>query len=386
MLPFAAPVGTEVVPLESALGRVCAADQVARENYPAYDRSPFDGYAVIAEDTVGASRARPVTLKVIEEVPAGTVPTVTVTPGHAVKLMTGAPIPIGANAVTKFETTEFTSDRVTLFEEFGDNRNVIPAGEDVRIGAILAPRGSALTAPMLGTLAAQGIVSVEVYHHPRVGIISTGSEVTPIDSPAILGKLRDSNRYTLHGYLTQMGCEPVVLGLCGDDTDAVAALVLKGVDAGLAAIVSTGGASVGDYDFTAAAFERVNAELLAIAGAFRPGGALVFARCKNALLFGLSGNPASAVTTLLAVCAPAIRKLRGLEELAHRIVSVKLAEAQRTRGVTRLVRGTLDPSTGVFTPHAQGNGMLTSWVGCDVIAVLPDADLDAGATVDALLL
>jgi molybdopterin molybdotransferase len=387
LLPHCAPRGAEPLAIEQTYGRISARDITARENFPAFARSPFDGYAFIAADTFGASKSSPVTLKVVENVPAGKVPTVELTPGLATRIMTGAPIPVGADAITKFEITEFTADSVTLFDEFGSGKNIIPAGEDVQAGSVLVKAGTRLIPPLVGALAAQGITEVEVFKKPRVGIISTGSEVTPVEVPATPGKLRDSNRYTFDGALKALGCETVFLGLVEDDVAKIAALIDGGRE--LDAIVSTGGASVGDYDFINDAFDAVGAVTLATAGKFRPGGAFAFATLDNTLLLGLSGNPASALNTLYAVAAPAIRKLAGEADFGHTIIKVKLAEAvHNSQRVTRLMRGTLDLSDGTlnFVQHAQGNGMLTSWSGCDVIAIIPEsaANLDAGAEVEAI--
>ena len=188
------PVETERVSLSEAAGRVLAEDLIAADNIPPFDRSPFDGYAFRAADTAQASPEHPVTLTILEEVPAGAVPAKRVTPGTATKILTGAPIPEGADCVSMFERTEFTRETVTLFAPGSSGENIILAGEDVKKGTLLVRKGARIDAGVAGTLAAQGVSQPLVYRRVRVGIISTGNEVIALDTTLRPGKIYDSTR------------------------------------------------------------------------------------------------------------------------------------------------------------------------------------------------
>lgn len=240
LLDIAAPVGVEKEPLDESGGRVLAQDLIAAESVPAFDRSPYDGYAFRSEDVRHASSDAPVVLRVLEEVPAGAVPTAAVTKGTAVKVMTGAPIPDGADAVSKYEVTRYTEDTVTVFFPSRSGENIIRAGEDVRAGEVLARRGDVIDAGLAGTLAAQGITMPAVYRIPRVGIISTGGEIAETESGLGQGKIRDSNRYALSAALKAIGCQPVYLGLAGDSVPEICGLIRQGLRQ-CDVIISTGG-------------------------------------------------------------------------------------------------------------------------------------------------
>ena len=262
------PVSEEEVDLEAAAGRILARKLIASENVPAFDRSPYDGYAFRAADTKGACRGHPVTLKILEEVPAGSVPSGKIIPGTAAKVLTGASIPDGADAVIMYEKTDFNAETVTIYEEARPGDNIIYAGEDVRRGSILAQAGSIIDAGLCGSLASQGELRPMVHRRPVVGIISTGNELVDPDmecckaectymknhEPAYIdikdqekpdikakvcelpeadfcvpaGKIINSNRYTLAAALRKDGCIPVYLGTAGDDVRRIAELIQYG--------------------------------------------------------------------------------------------------------------------------------------------------------------
>ena len=209
LLAHAAPLGTETVPLISAAGRVLAQSLIAADNVPAFDRSPYDGYAFRAADVAAASEASPVTLRITEEIPAGAVPTKPVTAGTCAKILTGAPIPEGADAVLNFEATRFTDTEATFFAPVAQGSNIVRAGEDVRAGTVLLRPGTVIDAGAAGTLAAQGVAAPLVYRRPRVALLSTGSELVEADAACAPGKIRNSNAYPLSAALRKLGCESV---------------------------------------------------------------------------------------------------------------------------------------------------------------------------------
>ena len=374
LLEKAQSVGAETLPLEACGGRVLAKTVTAPYSVPPFDRSPYDGYAFRAADSAGASRETPVTLHVLEEVAAGSVPRSTVTRGTAVRIMTGAPIPEGADAVVMFEKTEFTGKTVTLFEAARPGDNVVLTGEDVRAGDVLAQAGRLIDAGTLGTLASQGFTSLEVFRKPRVGVISTGSELIEPGEPPQSGKIYNSNRYTFTALLAEAGCEPQYLGSAGDSTETIAALLREGVRT-CDAVLLTGGVSVGDFDLTPAAMEACGAEILFRAVDLKPGMACCYGSVEGKLICALSGNPASAMTNYYAVALPALRRLCGLDSCLPRELTVTLLRGfPKKSPVTRLLRGTLELSggeVGMTLSREQGNTVLSSAIGCDAMAIVP---------------
>ena len=190
---------TERLSLLEAYGRILAETVTAQIPVPPFARSPFDGYAFCSADTASASAECPVTLQITEELPAGTAPTVPVTAGTAAKILTGAPVPAGADTVIKYEDTIFTADSVTISHPCQPG-NIVPAGEDVMVGTVLAPCGTRITGPVMGVVAGQGIDTVSVYRRPVVSIISTGSDLLSAGTPLLPGKIYSTNLYTLGGF------------------------------------------------------------------------------------------------------------------------------------------------------------------------------------------
>lgn len=378
----------EGVPLEEAPGRVLAEPVYAAGDVPPFDRSPFDGYAFRAADTQGDL---PVTLTILEEVPAGSMWEKPVTPGTATKILTGAPVPPGADAVTKYEDTVFDEKHVTISKAFSSGENVVPQGEDVRRGDLLAEAGTVIDSALLGTLAAQHVTEPLVYGVPRVGIITTGSELVEPGEALSGGKIVNTNRFTFLTAVQRAGCAAQCYPTPGDDPAAIAAVMDQAfTDCDL--VITTGGVSVGDYDFTPDAMERAGVELLIRTLKLKPGGASVYGVRDGKLICGLSGNPASALTNFYAVVLPVLRKLRGLKEPRLTEIPVTLAEDFRKRSPkTRLIRGILDLTDGtakMHVSHAQGNGVLHSLIGCDLLAEIPGGSLamPAGSRLSAYLI
>lgn len=385
------PVAAERLPLADCAGRVLAQSLAAAENVPAFDRSPYDGYAFRAQDVQGAGQDSPVELRVLEEIPAGGVSHCPVTEGTAVKVLTGAPIPPGADAVVKHEATQFTSETVTLFKPAKPGQNIVRTGEDVKAGQLLASPGAVIDAGLIGVLAAQRQTQPLVYRRPRVGLITTGEELLPLTAEPAPGKIYDTSRYTLSAALTALGCDPVWLGWAGDDVEAISRLVAQGLES-CDALVLTGGVSAGDYDLTPAAMEQGGVELLFRGVDFKPGMACAYGVGRGKLVCGLSGNPAAALTNFYAIAAPALRKLRGLADYLPREARLTLAAPYpKPSPMTRLLRGRLKLDGGeaaLELPANQGNAVLISAVGCDAIAVVPAGSgaLEAGTVLKGFVL
>lgn len=368
------PVESEILPLEAGAGRRLAAAVTAVEHVPPFDRSPYDGYAFRSEDTAMASAEKPVTLSILEELPAGAVPTKTVTAGTAVKVLTGAPIPPGADAVIMFEKTEFTDDTVTLFAPVAAGENIVRAGEDIRQGQVLARRGQLLDPGLVGTLAAQGLKEVSVRRRLRVGILSTGSELVELGRERKPGSIYNSNRHTLAAVLREQGFETVYLGLAGDSTEDIRALFEAGLR-GCDAVISTGGVSVGDFDLTPAAMEAAGAELWFRGVNIKPGMACAYGGKDGKLICALSGNPASSLTNFYVLALPALRKMAGWDEPLPAEFPVTLTGGFKKKSPSaRFLRGRLDLTDGtvrMILPADQGNVVLSSAIGCDMMAVVP---------------
>ena len=385
------PVSTESVELSRSGGRVLAQDLSARENIPPFDRSPYDGFAFCAADTVGASKDTPVTLRILEEIPAGAVPTKKITEGTAAKVFTGSPIPQGADAVIMYEKTRYDPHSVTIDIPMESGSNIVRAGEDIQKGSILGRRGEPIDPGLAGTLAAQGISSPLVYRIPRVAVISTGSELAEASETPGPGKIRNSNRYMLEAALTALGCQPVYYGIAEDKVEGICRLLCRALEE-CDAVITTGGVSVGDYDVTADAMEMAGAKILFRGVGLKPGMACAYGIYKGKMLCGLSGNPASSMTNFYAVAVPALRRLAGHGVPLPEEIDVTLLDAYPSESrATRLLRGRLQLKEGkvcMSLASGQGNVVISSAIGCNVMAIVPagSGPVPAGTTLKGFLL
>lgn len=391
LLSYAHPVAAERIPLSECGGRILAEPLIAGENVPAFDRSPLDGYAIFSHDTASASKDFPVTLRVLEEVPAGAVPTKRVIPGTAVKILTGAPIPEGADAVIMYEKTVFTAESVTLFSPVKAGDGIVRAGEDVKKGVVLAECGDVIDSGLAGTLASQGNAEPLVYKIPRIAILSTGSELVEADTVPENGKIRNSNRYTLEAAISRLGCKPVYLGIAGDSVREISTLISRGLEE-CDAVVTTGGVSAGDYDLTPDAMEMSGTEILFRGVAMKPGMACAYGFAGGKPVCGLSGNPASSLTNFLAVAAPMLKKLAGCKSCVPEELSIVLADGFKKKSPqTRFLRGRLKLTSGTVSmelPGEQGNVVISSAIGCNVMAVVPagSGPIEAGTVLKGFLI
>lgn len=366
-------MGKEPVALYHAFGRVLAEDLIALENVPSFDRSPYDGYALRSEDTKGASNDNPVTLRILEEIPAGAVPTGALTEGTAAKILTGAPIPEGADAVIMFEKTRYDNESVTVFAPMEKGENVVYAGEDVKKGSLLVKAGSRIDPGVMGTLAGQNVAFPKVRLRPQIGIISTGSELTELGDALTQGHIYNTNRYTLTGALESLGCDVLYFGIAGDSTEEIAEAFSNALSC-CDAVVSTGGVSVGDYDLTPDAMVSIGAEILVRGVNMKPGMACCYGVKDGKLLLGLSGNPSASLTNFYVCCAPAIRKLCGESNIYSEEFSVKCSGQMKTRQFPSFNKGKIDFANTEFSVNVsprQGNIMISSVVGCNAIVMVP---------------
>lgn len=385
------PVGTERVSVLHAAGRILARDTIALRSVPPFDRSPYDGYALRGEDTAGASRENPAILRVTQEIPAGCAPQSALREGECAKILTGAPVPEGANAVIKYEVTEFTDTEIKVFSPVSPNTDIVPEGEDIMQGDTVALRGDVITPALAGVFAGQGIAEVEVYKRPCAALLCTGSELLQPGEAAQEYKIYNSNSACVGAYLSRLGLEVYDAGIVPDETQAIAQRIcalLPDNDV----IVTTGGACLGDYDYAATAFDAIGAEILFHKVDIKPGSALLAAVKDGKLILSLSGNPGAALVGLCAVAAPALRKLCAQRETDNKSCRLVLKERfKKSSPRRRFVRGYLDIENGTayFVPNeGQGNGVLSSFVRCDMLAEIPEGSppLGAGEMINAFYL
>ena len=384
-------VPTETIPLGDAYGRVLAMDVVAMEDVPSFDRSPLDGYAFRAEDTAGASKENPVILKVVDYIPAGDISHVPVTKGTAVRLMTGAPVPEGADCVCKYEETDFTEQEVKIFCPGKQNDNIIRKGEDVVKGTVLAEKGTVIDSGLMGTLAGQNIPEPLVYKQICAGIIATGSELVPVGQEPGPGMIIDTNEYTLTGAMEHMGFRVRRYGIADDTEEAIADILKKAMQE-CDVILITGGASVGDFDVTPKAMEKAGIRLLFQGVDMKPGKACEYGVCGEKLVCGLSGHPSSSLTNLLLVGLAGLRKMSGIKDYLPKEIDLVLAnDFGKHSKNDRVIRGTLMIEDGIAkirVPKGQGNVMISSTIGSDCVAVVPGGrgPLKAGDKIKGYLI
>lgn len=357
-IPQALPEA-ELVSPSDCFGRVLSEDMLARIPVPPFDRSPFDGYAFRGEDTLGASKETPVTLEITEEIPAGFVPKIEIAKGFAAKILTGAPMPKGSDTTVKYEDTSFTDTHVTLFSPVRAGESIIYAGSDFKRGELLCRRGVPLTPVAVGQLVSAGFSELPVYKRPVAAVINTGTELCEPGSALSEGKIYSSSVFSLIGTLKRLGLNAYNAGVVRDNPEEIAGAIEKNL-AKCDVLITTGGASVGDYDFSVTSARRLGAKTLFWRSSANPGGAIVASELRGKLILGLSGNPGAALTGLLSVASPFLKRLCGLSDFYPKAVRVALSEAFTLPAGknTRLLRGRLAVCDGqaVFVPNKRHGG------------------------------
>lgn len=381
------------VPLAEALGLVTAEEVRTSEDVPPFSNTAMDGFAVVAADTVGAGPDSPVRLRVVGTVAAGSAGDVAVERGTAARIMTGAPIPDGADAVVMVELCRASDDASTVevLAEVPVGNHVRPAGDDLRIGDPVVAPGVALTAGHLGVLAGVGRRQVRVHRRARVGVLSTGDELTDDPGPLRRGQIRDSNRLSLVALVQQAGCEAVDLGLVRDDEEAIAAAITHGVER-CDALITSGGVSMGDFDYVTVVLDRLG-EMEWMQVAIKPAKPLAFGTVDGRPVFGLPGNPVSSIVSFELFARPGLRRMMGHETSGRRVVHAVAVDGlpRRRDGKVHLVRvQTADGDDGrvhVRSAGSQGSHQLSSMAVADGLAVVPDGDgVPRGGTVETILL
>jgi molybdopterin molybdotransferase len=372
-----APLGEERVELREALGRVLARDVESPVSLPPWDNASMDGFAVRASDVRGASASNPVRLRVIETIAAGSVATRALEPRTAMRIMTGAPVPTGADTVIRVEDTSATGDVVEIRDDRDAASNVRVAGEDVRAGVVVMRAGTTLGAAQIGVLSSVGCARPHVYRRPRVAIMATGDELVPIEcfADVLAGRrIVSSNSYSLEAAVRAAGGEPVAIWIGADDPDALAQL-LRGAE-GCDVIITSGGVSVGDFDYTRDVVGRLGGTLSLWRVRMRPGAPLAFGRLFGAPWLGLPGNPVSALVTFELFGRPLLRTLLGSSRPHRRTVPVVLDEEVVLRApLTHFLRCVLadgpDAQLHARLTGSQSSGMLTSMSAAEALLIVP---------------
>ena len=385
VLASVAPLAPTETSILDADGLVLAEDVIADVDIPPFRNSAMDGYAVRYSETAGASIERPINLTLVGSLAAGSSDQLVVEPQTAVRVMTGAVMPEGADAVVRFEETDETGYGPTRNEReprtmIGIHRpakvmdNVRPAGEDVRCGSMVLPAGTLIRPPEIGLLAALNRSTVRVHRRPKVAILSTGDEIVDLGPPLRLGQIRNSNSYTLAAMAKRYGAEPVIFGIARDTISELQHKLSEAQAADL--IVTSGGVSLGDYDMVKDVL-RAEGTIDIWQVRMKPGKPLAFGQVGGTPLLGLPGNPVAAAVSFEQFARPAIKRMLGRIDLHAPTIEATLTERIDNRGhrrhyVRAIVRRAADGTFQVSVAGDQGAGVLTSLARANGLLVLPE--------------
>jgi molybdopterin molybdotransferase len=392
------PVTTETLPLTGCSNRVLAQEIVAANDLPPFDNSSMDGFAVRAADVLEATAASPRRLRVVTDIPAGSHPTISLAAGEAARIMTGAPMPDGADAVVPVEDTDFNNrdagtpapDEVQIFKAAKVGANRRPRGMDIQAGNVVLHKGRVLKPQDLGLLAMLGFAKILVYRQPRIALFSSGDELLAADAPLEEGKIRDSNSYTLAALAEEAGAEVIRLGVAKDNHDSVRALLEKAVELKVDLILSSAGVSVGAFDFVKQVIES-NGKMDFWRVNMRPGKPVAFGEYGKIPFIGLPGNPVSAFVGFEVFVRAAIQRLAGSSSGGRPTVRVRCAEQIDSDGRESYLRAQVQGENGNFVAHLtghQGSGNLHSLVQANALLIIPAGVkcVPAGQEVNAWLI
>jgi molybdopterin molybdotransferase len=400
------PVETETVPLAQSLYRILAASITSQISVPPFANSAMDGYAVVAADIQTAGSQTPVQLKMVDNIPAGAEASTEIIAKTAARIMTGAPMPAGADAVVPFEETSeyqppaqpLAEDAVLIYKPVAAGDNVRPAGEDIQAGQEILPAGHRLRPQDVGILAAIGQARVPVYRRPRVAILSTGDELVTVDESIGPGQIRNSNEYTLAALVEKYGGEAVRLGIACDTVDDLTEKIREGLNKNVDLFLTSAGVSVGDFDMVKNVL-AAEGEMQFWQVAMKPGKPLAFGLLQGDAqavpLIGLPGNPVAAMIAFEVFARPAILKLGGQLSWNGTMLRAKLDEDVTNSGRRHYMRAFLHSeedgyhvTTRGSGVQVQGSGILSSLVWANCLVVVPEevTHISAGAIVEVWLL
>jgi molybdopterin molybdotransferase len=385
ILDSVSPCGVERVTILESLGRTLAEDMVAPWNLPAADNSAMDGYAVLSADCL-----EPVTLEIIGQIQAGGVINSVVVSGCAIKIMTGARIPPGCDAVVPVEETEGQNKFVIIKEPVRKGQHIRLKGEDVREGETVIPLGTTVRPPEISMLASCGHLFVPVFRRPRVAILSTGDELVELGEPVTSGRIINSNALSLAASVREAGGEPIILGIARDNREDHRLKMMEGLKAD--ALITSAGVSAGEYDHVRDVLEELGVEQKFWKVAMKPGGPTAFGMKEGKPIFSLPGNPVSTMVTFEIFVRPALLRMMGRRRVIRQTIKVVLAEEVRKKtGKVQFVRLLINQDGKGFRGRSSGDqntGILKTMLMADAMAVLPaeESCFAAGSEVDAFLL
>ncbi len=383
-------IGFEKVDIKEALGRVIAEDIYARRNIPPWDNSAMDGYAVRVNDVEGASKENPAVLKIIESLPAGYISESKLKPGEAIKIMTGAPMPNGADAVVMAEYTEKDGDKVRIFKRPEKSDHIRKAGEDVKEGQLVIKKGQLIRPSEIGMLASMARSIVSVYQRPRVAILATGDELVDLDEEICGAKIINSNTYAVGAQIQECGALPILLGIARDRQDELEERLRLGMNADI--IITSGGVSVGDYDHVKDVVKGLGGDLRLWKVAIKPGKPLAFSMLNSRPMFGLPGNPVASMVTFEIFVRPAILKMMGHKKIFRPIIDATIKDDLKKKENRRhFIRASVQSDGdgyAVETTGDQGSHMMTSMTKANGLIIFHENDtsIKAGDKVKVMLL
>ncbi len=392
----------ESVPILDTLGQVLAEDIKSDINVPPLDNSAMDGFAVRSEDTRGAGEKTPKYLEVIDTVMAGSISDKEVVPGTAMRIMTGAPVPGGANAVVQFEHTDEAQKRVAdgkpaarvgIMEDARPGLNIRKAGEDIAKGATALKKGTVIRPSEVGLMASLGYSKVKVIRRPVVAVLSTGNELVEIDKPLPEGKIHDSNAYSIAGLVRRYGCIPRMLGIARDEEADLVSKLRQAQDADI--LLTTGGVSMGDYDMVKDILAR-DGEMVFWKVRVKPGKPLAFGKIKGnkkpVLHLGLPGNAVSCMVSFELFVRPALLRMMGKKNIAKPVVDAILEDDVKNDAGRRIYdRAIVEKRDGHYYARLTGpqsSGILTSMALANGLVLIPEErkTVSKGETVQTLML
>ncbi|WP_438492608.1 molybdopterin molybdotransferase MoeA [Paenibacillus sp. IHBB 3054] len=379
--------GTETVPLAESYGRIMVEPLAATHDVPHFDRSPYDGFAIRSADSVGASREHRIKFTVVDHIGAGDVSKVTIGDFEAVRIMTGAALPSGADAVVMFEQAIVTEHSFTIRKVFAPPENLSLQGEDMRTGETVVPAGSFIHPGTVALLATFGYGQVQVARRPVVGILSTGTELLDVHSPLEPGKIRNSNGPMIAAQLARMGIPYKMYDTAADQLEECLLTVREAL-VETDCLITTGGVSVGDYDYLPEIYEQIGADVLFNKVAMRPGSVTTVAVSEGAFLFGLSGNPSACFTGFELFVRPALLKMMGADKTyLPRTTAILAEDYPMANPFTRFIRAVHD-RTSVRPAGFNKSNAVSSIARGNSLIVLPGGTRGyaAGDPVDVLLL
>ncbi|MGD9763059.1 MAG: gephyrin-like molybdotransferase Glp [Candidatus Binatia bacterium] len=382
--------GSEQVPLTAARGRALSAPVEAPHDVPPFRNSAMDGFAVRSADVQGATPSAPLRLRVLETIGAGAVPTQPVTPGTATRIMTGAPVPEGADAVVRVEDTAALDGDVAIQVGVAAGVNVREPGEDVHAGDAVLEPGRLLRPADIGVIASLGMAMVRVARRPRVAIVATGDELVDVGERLGPGQIVNSNAYALGAAVEEAGAEPIIIGIVRDRPEVIRTAFAQGVTADV--LLSTGGVSVGSFDYVREILAGLGYQERFWKVAQKPGKPLTFGHCDGTPVFGLPGNPVSSLVCFYLYVLPALRTMMDLERVYLPTTTATLAETiKKPAGLTEFVRCTLAGTSDDYRARSTGtqsSGVMRSMsVGDGLIVGPPDVTaLHSGERVRVVLL